>query len=69
VIRERTCALQQKHTSDNLDLSDTVRISEDDTDLGWSCALLRKFADLIDNLVGGSLEPRRRSAGVRNCGG
>lgn len=39
-----------KHTSDNLDLSDTVGVTEDNTDLGWSCALLGKLADLVDNL-------------------
>lgn len=40
-----------KHTSDNLDLSDTVGITEDNTDLGWGCALLGKLADLVDNLI------------------
>ena len=39
-----------KHTSDNLNLSDTVGVTEDNTDLGWGCALLGKLADLGDNL-------------------
>jgi len=51
-------------TSDHLDLRNTVRISEDDTDLRWSGTLLRKLADLVDNLLGGGLEPRRRGSGV-----
>ena len=45
------------HTSDDLNLSDTVRISEDNTDLRWSCALLSKLADLVDDLLRGGLEP------------
>lgn len=40
-----------EHTSDNLDLSDTVGVTEDNTDLGWGCALLGKLADLVDNLI------------------
>jgi len=51
-------------TSNNLNLRDTVRISEDNTDLRWSCALLGEFADLVNNLLGGGLEPCGRSAGV-----
>ena len=58
-----------KHTSDNLDLSDTVRVSEDDTDLRWGSTLLCELADLIHDLVGGGLQPRRRSSRVGNCGG
>lgn len=45
------------HTSNNLDLSDTVRISQDDTDLGWSSTLLGKLADLVNDLLWGGLEP------------
>jgi len=52
------------HTSNHLDLGNSVRISEDDTDLRWSSPLLRKFADLVNNLLGGGLEPRRRGSGV-----
>lgn len=51
-------------TSNDLDLGDTVGVSEDNTDLGWSCALLCELADLVDDLLRGGLEPRRRSARV-----
>jgi len=54
-------------TSNHLDLGNTVRISQDDTDLRWSSTLLRKLADLVNDLLGGSLEPRRRGPGVRDC--
>jgi len=56
-------------TSNNLDLCNTVRISEDNTNLRWSCAFLCKFANLVDDLLGGCLQPRRRSSGVWNGGG
>jgi len=48
-------------TSNHLHLGDAVRISEDDTDLRWSSTLLRELADLVDDLLGGGLQPRRRS--------
>ena len=54
------------HTSDNLDLRDTVRISEDDTNLGWGGTLLCELADLVNNLLWGGLEPRRSGARVWN---
>lgn len=44
-------------TSDNLHLSHTLRIPQHDTDLRRSRALLRGLADLVDDLVGGDLEP------------
>ena len=44
-------------TSHDLDLRNAMAISQYDTDLRWSCALLREFADLIDNGIGCSLEP------------
>jgi len=56
-------------TSNNLDLCDTVRVSEDNTDLRWGSTLLCKLADLINNLVWVRLQPRRRSAGVWDGGG
>jgi len=54
-------------TSDHLNLRNTMRISEDNTDLRWSSTLLRKLADLVHDLLGGGLEPRRRSPGVWDC--
>jgi hypothetical protein len=58
-----------KHTSDDLDLGDTVRISEDDTNLRRSSTLLCEFADLIHDLVGSGLQPRGRCSRVGDCGG
>jgi len=49
-------------TSNHLNLGDTVRISEDDTDLRWSSTLLCELADLVDDLLGGGLQPRRSSS-------
>jgi hypothetical protein len=51
-------------TSDDLDLSDTVRIPEHDTDLGGCGSFTGELDDLVDDLVGGGLQPRRRSAAV-----
>lgn len=57
------------HTSDDLDLGNTVGVTENDTDLGGSGALLGELANLVDNLLGGGLEPRRGVAGVGDGGG
>lgn len=46
-----------------------MAIPKDNTDLGRSSTLLGELADLVDNLVGGGLEPRRRVAGVGDGGG
>jgi len=51
-------------TSDNLDLSNTVGVTEDNTDLRWGGTLLCELADLLDNLLWGGLQPRWWSAGV-----
>jgi len=50
--------------SDDLNLSNTVRVTENNTNLRWSGTLLRELADLIYNLLGSGLQPRRRSARV-----
>jgi len=39
-------------------------VTENDTDLGWGGTLLCELADLIDDLLWGGLQPRRRSARV-----
>lgn len=57
------------HTGDNADLGNTVAVAEDDTDLGGSGALFGELADLVNDLVGGGLEPGRRAAGVGDGGG
>jgi hypothetical protein len=48
-----------------LDLTDTLRISQDDTNLGRSQTLASKLADLVADLFGGGLQPRRRGTLVR----
>ena len=53
-----------QHTGHNLDLSNAVGVTEDDTNLGGGCALLGELADLVDDLLGGGLEPRGRGARV-----
>jgi hypothetical protein len=58
-----------KHTSNNLDLGNTVGVTENNTDLRWGCALLGQLADLVDNLLRGGLQPRWWSAGVWDGGG
>lgn len=51
-------------TSDDLNLSDTMAVSEDDTDLRWSSTLSCKFADVVDHGLGGALEPGRNGSRV-----
>lgn len=41
-------------------------VTENDTDLGRGGTLLRELADLLDDLVGRGLEPRRGGARVGN---
>jgi len=53
-------------TSDDLDLSDTVAVTEDDTNLRWGGTLLRELADLVNDLVGSGLEPCWYGARVWN---
>ena len=59
---------RNRHTSNNLNLCDTVRISENDTDLRWGSTLLCELADLVNNLLWGGLEPCWRSARVWDGG-
>ena len=44
-------------------------VTEDNTDLGGGSTLLGELADLLNNLLGGSLEPARGSARVGESGG
>lgn len=53
-------------TSDNLDLSNAVRVPKDHTDLRRCSALLCKLANLIHYLFWGSLEPCRWCSRVRD---
>lgn len=56
-------------TSDNLDLGNTVAVPENNTDLGGGGTLFGELADLVDDLIGGGLEPGRRAAGEGDGGG
>ena len=51
-------------TSDKTDLGDTVRVTEGNTDLGGCKALASQLGDVLDDIVGGGLEPCRGSAAV-----
>lgn len=53
-----------KRTSDDLDLGNSVGVTQDDTDLGGGGTLLGQLADLVDDLLGGGLEPRGGAAAV-----
>ena len=44
-------------------------VTQDNTDLGGSGTLLGQLADLVDDLLGGGLEPRGSRAGVGDGGG
>lgn len=51
-------------SSNHLHLGDAVRISENNTNLRGSGTLLGELADLVDDLLGGCLEPGGRSTRV-----
>ena len=51
-------------TGHNLDLGNTVAVPQDNTDLRRGGTLPGQLADLVDDLVGGGLQPRRRGARV-----
>ena len=52
-------------TSDETHLGDTVRVTEGHADLRRGKTLARQLADVVNNVLRGSLEPRRRGAAVR----
>jgi len=52
-----------------LDLGNTVRVTEDDTDLRRSGTLTGELGDLLDDLLGGGLQPRRGRSRVGESGG
>lgn len=55
-------------TGDNLSLGNTMSISQQNTDLGWSQTLSGVLDDLLNNLVRGQLEPSWSVSRVRNSG-
>lgn len=56
-------------TSDKLDLGNTVGVTEDDTDLRRGGALTGELGDLLNDLLGGGLQPGGSVARVRESGG
>lgn len=46
-----------------------MAVTEDDTNLRGGSTLLGELADLVNDLLGGGLEPRRRVARVGDRGG
>ena len=56
--------MQSFHTSNDLDLGDTMAITEDNTNLRGSCALSGEFADVLLDGLGGALEPRGHCARI-----
>lgn len=54
----------QYHGLRTLDLGNAVGVTENDTNLRGSGALLRELADLVNDLLGGGLEPCRGVAAV-----
>ena len=72
MVVQRTVGLQDTEdlvTGDEADLGDTVRVTEGNTDLGGGETLASQLGDVIADILGGGLEPRRRSAAVREGGG
>lgn len=68
-IRGIASPMSGKHTGDDLDLGNTVGVTENDTDLRGSGTLPGELANLVDDLVGGGLQPRGGSARVGDRGG
>ena len=50
----------------DFDLRNSMGITEDDTDLGGSCAFLSEAADLLNDLLGGGLQPGWRGTAERD---
>ena len=51
-------------TGDEANLGDTVRVAESDTDLRGSETLPGELGDVLDDVLGGGLQPGRRGAAV-----
>ena len=69
---KRTLGLEDTEnlvTGDEADLGDAVGVTEGNTDLGGGQALAGELDDLVNNIVGGGLEPRRGRAAVGEGGG
>lgn len=49
-------------TGDKLDLGNAMAVAKDNTDLRGSGTLTGELGDLLNNLFGGGLQPRRSRA-------
>jgi hypothetical protein len=56
-------------TGDKLDLGNTMAVAKDNTNLRGSGTLTGELGDLLNNLLGGGLQPRRSGARVGESGG
>jgi len=54
-------------TGDEPDLGNTMRVPEDNTNLGRGQALLSQLEDLVLDLIAGDLQPLRNRPPVRQC--
>lgn len=71
-LRSKTLRLEDTEdlvTSDETNLGNTLRVTELDTDLRRGHTLTSELGDLLNNLLGGGLEPRGGSAAVRQSRG
>ena len=57
------------HTGDDLDLGNAVGVTQDDTNLRRGGTLSGQLGDLLDDLLGGGLQPRGGGTGVGESGG
>jgi hypothetical protein len=51
-------------TGDETDLGNAVGVTEDNTDLGGGKTLTGELDDVLDDIIGGGLQPNRGSAAV-----
>lgn len=56
-------------SGDEADLGDSRGVAQGDTDLGGGQTLAGELDDLVNDIVGGGLEPRRGRAAVGEGGG
>ena len=70
-LRGETLALEDTQdlvTRHEADLSNTVAVTEGRTDLRRGNTLTSELHNVLDHLLGSGLQPRRRSAAVRQSG-
>lgn len=69
LLKRSSTDIRRKLTSDNLDLGNAIGVTKEDTDLRRGDTLAGQLANLLNNLLGGGLQPRRRVARVGDGGG